>query len=138
MRALPCVLALIMLHSAYAQNPPPPDLTTLRIEDLMNVNVTSASRKEQKLSRVPAAVFVITAEDIRRAQATNIPDLLRMVPGLDVAQINASSWAISARGFNGEYSNKLLVLIDGRTVYSPASPACSGTLRMCPSNPSSA
>ena len=103
-----------------AQTPSPPaDLTTLKIEDLMNIDVTSASKKEQKLSKVPAAIFVITQEDIHRSGATNIPDLLRMVPGLDVAQINPSIWAISARGFNGEYSNKLLVLIDGRTVYTP-------------------
>jgi iron complex outermembrane receptor protein len=68
---------------------------------------------------VSAAIFVITEEDIHRSGATNIPDLLRMAPGLDVAQINPSTWAISARGFNGQYSNKLLVLIDGRTVYTP-------------------
>jgi iron complex outermembrane receptor protein len=85
----------------------------------MNVDVTSASRKEQKISRVPAAIFVITQEEIRRSGATNIPDLLRMVPGLEVAQVTSSVWAISARGFNSQYSNKLLVLIDGRTVYTP-------------------
>ena len=85
----------------------------------MNVQVTSASKKEQKLSRVAAAIFVITQEDIRRSGALNIPDLLRTVPGLDVAQINGSTWAISARGFNGQYSNKLLVLVDGRVVYTP-------------------
>lgn len=95
------------------------DLTTMNIEDLMNVKVTSVSKKEQKLSRTAAAIFVITQEDIRRSSATNIPDLLRMVPGLDVAQINGSTWEISARGFNAQYANKLLVLIDGRTVYSP-------------------
>jgi iron complex outermembrane recepter protein len=120
MRALACALVLIVLpmRAAQAQNDQP-DLTALKIEDLMNVDVTSASKKEQKLSQVPAAIFVITAEDIRRSGATNIPDLLRMVPGLEVAQINPSTWAISARGFNGQYSNKLLVLIDGRTVYTP-------------------
>lgn len=83
----------------------------------MNVEVTSVSKKEQKLSQTAAAIFVITAEDIRRSGATNIPDLLRMVPGMDVAQINGSTWAISARGFNQQFSNKLLVLIDGRIVY---------------------
>lgn len=62
------------------------DLTTLRIEDLMNIDVTSASKKEQKLSRIPAAIFVITKEDIRRSGATDTPDLLRVAPGLDVAQ----------------------------------------------------
>ncbi len=118
MRALACELVLMVLPmlAAQAQNAPP-DLTALKIEDLMNVDVTSAAKKEQKLSQVPGALFVITTEDIRRSGATNIPDLLRMVPGLEVAQINPSTWAISARGFNGQYSNKLLVLIDGRTVY---------------------
>jgi CheY-like chemotaxis protein len=67
------------------------------------------AKKEQKLSRTAAAVFVITQEDIERSGATNIPDLLRMVPGLQVAQINGDNWAITARGFDGQYSNKLLV-----------------------------
>ena len=95
------------------------DLTTRSLQDLMNIKVTSVSKKEQKLSRVAAAVFVITQEDIARSGATNIPDLLRMVPGLDVGEINGSTWAISARGFNGQFSNKLLVMIDGRIVYTP-------------------
>jgi iron complex outermembrane receptor protein len=116
--AIELILFALALLAAQAQSAPA-DLTTLKIEDLMNVDVTSASKKEQKLSKVPAAIFVITQEDIYRSGATNIPDLLRMVPGLEVAQINPSTWAISARGFNGEYSNKLLVLIDGRTVYTP-------------------
>ena len=89
------------------------------MEDLMNINVTSVSKKVEKLSRTAAAIFVIGAEEISHSNATNIPDLLRMVPGLDVAQINGSTWAISSRGFNDQVANKLLVLIDGRTVYSP-------------------
>jgi iron complex outermembrane recepter protein len=97
---------------------PQKDLTSTSIEDLMNVEVTSASKKEQKLSKVAAAIFVITQEDIRRSGATNIPDLLRMVPGMDVAQIDGSTWAIGSRGFNQQFSNKLLVLVDGRSVYS--------------------
>ena len=120
MRALACALVLVALGLLATQAQiAQPDLTALKIEDLMNVDVTSASKKEQKLSQVPGAIFVITTEDIRRSGATNIPDLLRMVPGLEVAQINPSTWAISARGFNGQYSNKLLVLIDGRAVYTP-------------------
>lgn len=95
------------------------DLTDVSLEDLMNVQVTSVARKEQSLSKAGAAVFVITQEDIRRSGATNIPDLLRMVPGVEVAQIDAGSWAVSIRGFNDRYANKVLVLIDGRTVYSP-------------------
>jgi iron complex outermembrane receptor protein len=93
------------------------DLTNQSLEDLMNTQVTSVSKKEQKLSRTASAIFVISQEDIRRSGATNIPDLLRMVPGMDVAQINGSTWAISARGFNQQFSNKLLVTIDGRSVY---------------------
>jgi iron complex outermembrane recepter protein len=97
------------------------DLTEMSLEELMNEPVTSVSKKEQKLSQVAAAIFVINQEDIRRSGALNIPDLLRMVPGLDVAQINANTWAISARGFNHQFSDKLLVLIDGRAVYHPTS-----------------
>ncbi len=95
------------------------DLAQASLEDLLNIEVTSVSKKEQKLSQVAAAIFVITQEDIRRSGALNIPDLLRMVPGLDVGQINANTWAISARGFNLQFANKLLVLIDGRAVYTP-------------------
>src|SRR6202046_3853329 len=96
------------------------DLTSKSIEDLMNVQVTSVSKNEQTLSRTASAIFVITAEDIARSGARSIPDLLRMVPGMDVAQINATTWAVSARGLNGEFSNELLVLIDGRNVYTPS------------------
>jgi iron complex outermembrane receptor protein len=95
------------------------DLASMNIEDLMNVKVTSVSAKEQKLSRTASAVFVITQEDIRRSGATNIPDLLRMVPGLNVAQVNSNSWAVSARGLNDEFSDEMLVLLDGRNVYTP-------------------
>src|ERR1700694_4370877 len=110
--------ALLMAIPVWSQEKPK-DLAEKSIEDLMNMEVTSVSKKEQKLSNVAAAIFVITQDDIRRSGATNIPDLLRMVPGLDVAQINANTWAISARGFNLEFANKLLVLIDGRAVYTP-------------------
>jgi len=95
----------------------PTELASKSLEDLMNIQVTSVSKREQNTSRVAAAVFVITQEDIRRSGATNIPDLLRMVPGIDVAQINGSTWAVSARGFNQQFSNKLLVMVDRRVVY---------------------
>jgi len=94
------------------------DLTDKSLEDLMNIEVSSASKKEEKLSRTAAPIFVITQEDIRRSGATNIPDLLRMVPGMDVTEINANTWAINVRGFVEEFSNELLVLVDGRSVYS--------------------
>jgi iron complex outermembrane recepter protein len=110
-------LSLLLLSVAsFAQQQ---DLTQLSLDDLMNVEVTSVSKKEQKLSRTASAIFVITSEDIRRSGATNIPDLLRMVPGLDVAQIDANTWAISARGLNGRFTNELLVVVDGRNVYTP-------------------
>jgi len=102
------------------QQNPPPDLTHMNLEDLLNVKVTSVSKREENLSRVAAAVFVISQEDIRRSGATNIPDVLRMAPGVDVEQIDANAWAISIRGFNERYSNKVLVLIDGRSVYTPS------------------
>src|ERR1700723_881526 len=120
--AMALLFCLGFPRAAPAQQPSPPllpDLSEKSLEDLMDMQVTSVSKKEQKLSQVAAAIFVITQEDIRRSGATNIPDLLRMVPGLDVAQINGNTWAISARGFNLQFANKLLVLIDGRAVYSP-------------------
>jgi iron complex outermembrane receptor protein len=95
------------------------DLSAVSLEDLMNIEVTSVSKKAEKISQVAAAIYVITQEDIRRSGASNIPDLLRMVPGVDVSQINASDWAVSVRGFDQQFSNKLLVLIDGRAVYTP-------------------
>ncbi len=92
-------------------------LADVSLEDLMNIEVSSVGRKDQKLSQAAAAVFVITQEDIRRSGAGSVPEALRMVPGLQVAQIDGSKWAISARGFAGRFSNKMLVLIDGRSVY---------------------
>ena len=97
----------------------PKDVTELSLQDLMQIEVVTASRTKQNLSAVPAAVFVITSEEIRRSGATSIPELLRIVPGLQVARIDANKWAISARGFNGRFANKLLVLMDGRSVYTP-------------------
>jgi iron complex outermembrane receptor protein len=111
-------IALLTLSGLPARSQTP-DLTQKSLEDLMNIEVTSVSKKEQTTSQAAAAVFVISREDIRRSGALNIPDLLRMVPGLDVAQIDAGNWAISARGFNGQYSDLLLVMVDGRAVYNP-------------------
>lgn len=89
----------------------------LSVEDLLNVKVTSVAKKAQSLNDAPAAAFVITNEDIKRSGATNIPDALRLAPGLDVAKIDSNKWAVTARGFNGRRANKLLVLIDGRSTY---------------------
>jgi iron complex outermembrane receptor protein len=95
------------------------DLTQLSLEDLMRIEVTSVSKKGEQLSDAPAAIFVITQEDIRRSGVTSIPEALRMAPGVEVARIDANKWAISARGFNSRFATKLLVLMDGRSVYSP-------------------
>ena len=95
------------------------DLKSMSLEDLMNIRVTSVSKKPQRLLDAASAIYVITQEDIRRSGATNIPDALRRVPGIQVAHINANTWAITSRGLNSFLSNKLLVLIDGRSVYSP-------------------
>ncbi|MBI4659407.1 MAG: TonB-dependent receptor [Verrucomicrobia bacterium] len=97
----------------------PERLTELPLEQLMDIEVTTVSRSPQKVSQSAAAVYVVTQEDIRRSGATSIAEALRMAPGVNVARIGSSSWAISARGFNDFFANKLLVLMDGRSVYSP-------------------
>jgi iron complex outermembrane receptor protein len=97
----------------------PVDLTSMSMEDLMKIQVTSASKKSESLSAAPAAIFVITAEDIRRGEFSSVPEALRTVPGLYVAQLNSHVWLVTARGFSNVYNDKMLVLIDGRSVYSP-------------------
>jgi iron complex outermembrane receptor protein len=103
-----------------AVTPSSQNLADLSLEELMDVEVTSVSKKETKLNDSPAAISVITQDDIRRLGITTLPGALRLVPGLDVARIDGSQWAISSRGFNGQYANKLLVLVDGRSVYTPS------------------
>lgn len=95
------------------------DYFDMSLEELAEVKVTSVSKRSEKASQVAAAVHVITEEDIRRSSARSIPELLRQVPGLQVARAGSHDWAISSRGFNAQFANKLLVLIDGRTVYTP-------------------
>ncbi len=107
----------------------PEDLTELSIEELMDVEVTLTARKPRKLSHSAAAIFVITAEDIRRSGVTNIPDALRMAPGIQVGRIDSNKWAVTSRGFNSRYASKLLVLMDGRTIYSPLFPGRFGKFR---------
>jgi iron complex outermembrane receptor protein len=96
------------------------DLARLSLEELMAMEVTTVSRREQRAEGVAAAVSVITQDDIRRSGLRSVPELLRLVPGVQVARVNASNWAVSVRGFNDVYSNKLLVLIDGRSIYNHA------------------
>jgi iron complex outermembrane receptor protein len=95
------------------------DLTQLSIEELMAIEITSVAKKSQRLSDAAAAIHVITADDIRRSGATSLPELLRQVPGVQVARIDGSRYAVSIRGFSNRFSGKLLVLQDGRTLYSP-------------------
>lgn len=95
------------------------ELLPLSWEELTELDVSGLARRQQSVKDSPAAAFVITSEDIRRSGANSLPDLLRMVPGMNVAKINASNWAVSARGFNDLYANKLQVMIDGRSVYDP-------------------
>jgi len=94
-------------------------LADLSLEELANIDIVSVSRRAERLSDAPASVFVITADDIRRSGATSLPEALRLAPNLQVAQASASGYAITSRGFNSSSANKLLVLIDGRSVYTP-------------------
>ncbi len=94
-------------------------LKKLSLEELMDIEVTSVSKRPERLSETASAIQVITQEDIRRSGATRLPEALRLASNLEVAQIDSRQWAISARGFNSTFTNKLLVLIDGRTVYTP-------------------
>ncbi|MDP2882898.1 MAG: TonB-dependent receptor [Azonexus sp.] len=117
MRVLHAAFAIILAvawHPAHAAQD-----DDLSLEDLTKTEVSSVSRRNQSLSNVPAAAFVITADDIRRSGALALPDVLRMVPGIQVAQVDSGRYAVSARGFNGRFANKLQVLIDGRSVYHP-------------------
>ena len=107
---LGAVLGFSPLVSAEDQN----EALSLSVEDLLNVEVTSVAKKAQSLNDAAAAIFVISNEDIKRTGVTSIPDALRLAPGLDIAKIDANQWAVSSRGFNGRFANKLLVLIDGR------------------------
>jgi iron complex outermembrane receptor protein len=97
-----------------------PDLANATLEELMDIQVTSAARKGQRAEDVPAAMYVITGRDIRQSGLMTLPEILRLAPGVQVAQVSAGKWAVSIRGFNSPFSNKLLVLIDGRSVYSRA------------------
>jgi iron complex outermembrane receptor protein len=94
-------------------------LKALTIEQLMNLEVTSVSRRPERLAQTASAIQVISREDIRRSGASSLPEALRLASNLQVAQVDSRQWAISARGFNSTTANKLLVLIDGRTVYTP-------------------
>lgn len=114
--------ALVCAQPALSQGQEPADLADLSIEELANIQVTSVSKRPERLQDAAAAVFVISADDIRRSGAESLPEALRLAPNLHVARINGYAYSISARGMNSGasvLSNKLLVLIDGRSVYTP-------------------
>ncbi|HKW50501.1 MAG TPA: TonB-dependent receptor [Candidatus Eisenbacteria bacterium] len=94
-------------------------LKQLSLEELFDLEVTSVSQKPEPVSKTAAAVHVVTADDLRRMGAVSIPEALRYIPGVEVARVNSRSYAITARGFNGTAANKLLVLMDGRSIYTP-------------------
>ncbi|UXI66767.1 TonB-dependent receptor plug domain-containing protein [Tahibacter amnicola] len=120
-RACLCVVLLAagLAPSARALTPQTAELADLSLEELTQIQVMSVSRRAERLVDAAASIFVITHEDIRRSSAKTLPEALRLAPNLQVARVNAASYAISARGFNNSLGNKLLVLIDGRIVYTP-------------------
>ncbi len=121
--ALISILFCAVLARAEERSPgtaaPEKFLKKLSLEELMNVEVTSVSKKPEKLLEVPAAVYVISGEDIRRSGATSIPEALRMAPGMQVARIDSNQWAIGSRGFASRLSRSMLAMMDGRSIYTP-------------------
>jgi iron complex outermembrane receptor protein len=112
--------ALLLPLGAWAAPPPSAeDLAGMSLEELGEVEVTTVSRRAERLLDAPASIYVISAEEIRRSGATTLPEVLRLAPNLEVARVGASSFAISARGFNNSTGNKLQVLLDGRVLYTP-------------------
>ena len=114
---LACLWLLLASGATYARNSGA--LAELSLEELMDIEVTSVSRRPEKLASAAAAITVITTDDMRHAGATTLPEALRLVPGLHVARLDASKWAIASRGFNAQFVGYLQVLVDGRSVYSP-------------------
>ncbi|MBN2201028.1 TonB-dependent receptor [bacterium] len=113
------ITAATLISSAVMGQGQPRDLTELDLEELMSIDITLASRRAETMLETAAAVEVITAEDLHRSGATTIAEALRLVPGMVVARVDANKWAINSRGFNNLFANKLLVMVDGRSVYSP-------------------
>lgn len=116
-----CSLTALIMYSVSGQTGSLDELKNLSLEEFsdLDIMVTSLSRKPQKLTDSAAAVYVISQQDIKRSGATSIPEALRLAPGIEVARINASTWSVTARGFSGRFARKLLVLMDGRSIYTP-------------------
>lgn len=124
MRRLIIILALAaapfrMVAADSGSVPPPSVMKKLTVEQLMDIDVTSVSKRPERLFDAASAIQVITTEDVRRSGATSLPEALRLASNLEVAQIDSRQWAITARGFNNVFADKMLVLIDGRSVYTP-------------------
>ncbi len=118
-RSMPAALAMLAFGLGQAAHAAVPQLADLSLEELLNIEITSVSKRPERLTDAAASVFVITHDDIRRAGVRSLPEALRLAPNLQVARASASAYAVSSRGFNSNARNKLLVLIDGRSVYSP-------------------
>lgn len=120
------LISLLMAQSltinsvlANPETRPSKDLMALPLEELLQIKISTVSRKLESANKTAAAVFVITQEDIRRSSANSIPEILRMAPGLSVTRIDVNKWSVTSRRYSGRFADDLLVLIDGRTVYSP-------------------
>ncbi len=118
-RCISLIVILLPAIRATDTQSEPVALRDLSLEELSQIEVTSPSKEPTPAFRSPVAIYVITGEDIRRSGATTIPDALRLAPGVEVAQIDGSKWSIGIRGFGTRLSRSVLVLIDGRTVYTP-------------------
>jgi iron complex outermembrane receptor protein len=115
---LPC-LALLAGATVGAETVPDSDLADLSIEQLSNIVINSVSRQDERLNNAAASVFILTGSELRRSGVRSLPEALRLAPNLQVARVDARNYAVTARGFNNAFENKLLVLIDGRSIYSP-------------------
>lgn len=115
-RLIAAACAIAFSGSAHALSA---DLSQLSLEELMSIEITSVAKKSQRLAEVPDAISVITAEDIQRAGLTSLSEALRLAPGVHVAQIDGNKWSVSVRGLGGRWAGQLLVLMDGRSIYSP-------------------
>src|SRR5438045_8120746 len=101
------------------QNPDQRPLSSLSLEELASLDVTAATKEPEEIWKTPAAIYVITNEEIRRSGVTNVSDALRLAPGVEVGRISSTTWAVGVRGLQGNFSKSVLVLIDGRNVYTP-------------------
>ena len=118
-RKLVATAVLCLVAQCVHADPQDADFASLSLEELGNIEITSVSRKAEMLRDTPASVYVIRGNEIRRAGAQTLPEALRLAPNLHVARVDARNYAVSARGFNNPFQNKMLVMIDGRTIYSP-------------------